>query len=109
MTLREKQTIIPSSQHNHRHASIKANNNEHLYIINSHNKKSAEILASLPKTEKKDHTCVTRRYNSKNKRLSTSNAVDLLAHRMQAAMSTELMHSLDRNFVFGDKKTFIKF
>ena len=33
-----------------------------------------------------------------------SKAVDLLAHRMQAAMSVELMHSLDRNFVFGDKK-----
>ena len=54
--------------------------------------------------EKKEHAIVTRRYSSKNKRLSTTNAVDLLAHRMQAAMSTELMHSLDRNFVFGDKK-----
>ena len=29
---------------------------------------------------------------------------NVLAHRMQAAMSSELMHSLDRNFVFGDRK-----
>ncbi len=100
-TLQEKQTIIPSSQHNHRRASIKANNNENLH---SHKKKSTQILSSIPRKEEKDHSFVTRRYNSKNKRLSSTNAVDLLAHRMQAAMSTELMHSLDRNFVFGDKK-----
>jgi hypothetical protein len=50
---------------------------------------------------------VTRRYSSKNRRLSTIHAVDVLAHRMQAAMSVELMHSLDRNFVFGDKKQLI--
>ncbi|CAM4894758.1 unnamed protein product [Rotaria socialis] len=29
---------------------------------------------------------------------------DILAHRMQAAMSSELMHSLDRNFVFSNFK-----
>ncbi|CAF3997536.1 unnamed protein product [Adineta steineri] len=100
----DNQPNNPLSQRAHRRTSLKPNSTDGLYVINSHNKKSTEILSSLPKLDKHDQSCVTRRYNSKNKRLSTSNAVDLLAHRMQAAMSTELMHSLDRNFVFGDKK-----
>ncbi|CAF4357095.1 unnamed protein product [Rotaria sp. Silwood2] len=101
---RNKQIIHSLSQYNHPRTSFKAKSTETLYIINSHNKKSVDLLSSLSNIEPKEHSIVTRRYSSKNKRLSTSNAVDLLAHRMQAAMSTELMHSLDRNFVFGDKK-----
>ncbi|CAF3783540.1 unnamed protein product [Rotaria sordida] len=102
---RDKQTIIHSlSQYNHQYTSFKTKSNENLYKINSHNKKSRDLLSSFSKIETKDNSIIRHRYNSKNKRLSTINAVDQLAHRMQAAMSTELMHSLDRNFVFGDKK-----
>jgi hypothetical protein len=103
-TIREKPPILPLSPHKYSRTSFKRNNNEGLYIINSHNKKSAEILSSLAKTKKHEPSIVTRRYNSKNKHVSTTNNVDLLAHRMQAAMSTELMHSLDRNFIIYDKK-----
>ncbi|CAF4860682.1 unnamed protein product, partial [Rotaria sp. Silwood1] len=103
---RNKQTINSLLQYNHQHTSFKKKSNDGLYIINSNNKKSIDLLSSssLSKTDIKNHSIVTRRYNSKNKCLLKTNAVDLLAHRMQAAMSTELMHSLDRNFVFGDKK-----
>jgi hypothetical protein len=103
-TIQKKQSTIPLSPHKHYRTSIKRNTNEGLYIINSHNKKSAEILSSLSKIKKNEQSVNTRRYNSKNKHLSTTNSVDLLAHRMQAAMSSELMFSLDRNFVFSDKK-----
>ena len=101
---REKKTnFLPLSQYSHCRTSLKSRSNEGIYIINSHNKKSIEILSSIPKTEKNEHSIGARRYSSKNKGLSNKNAVDLLAHRMQVAMSTELMHSLDRNFVFGDR------
>jgi hypothetical protein len=104
LILREKQTIVPSSSYKHPRTSFKRNNTEGLYIINTHNKKFGEILSSSSKTKKYEQSLVTRRYGSKKKPLPNTNSVDLLAHRMQAAMSTELMHSLDRNFVFGDKK-----
>jgi hypothetical protein len=105
-TFREKQTIISLPSYKHYRTSLKRNTNEGLYIINSQSKRSSEILSSFSKTTKTktEQSIVTRRYNSKNKHLSNTNAVDLLAHRMQAAMSAELMHSLDRNSVFNDKK-----
>jgi hypothetical protein len=58
--------------------------NETIYYFNSSKKKSREI---------KDH-----HYNQIIKHN------DILAHRMQAAMSSELMHSLDRNFILSDRK-----
>lgn len=42
--------------------------------------------------------------NLKNQRLPSSDSIDVLAQRMQAAMSSELLHSLDRNFVLSEKK-----
>lgn len=83
--------------------SFKRNNTEGLYVINTTEKKSGDIFSSFSKKRKSLQS--TRRYQSKNKHLPSANTVDLLAHRMQAAMSAELMHSLDRNFVFGEKKT----
>ena len=71
-------------------------------MINTAEKKSGEIFSSFSKKRKSQRS--TRRYQSKNKQHPSANTVDLLAHRMQAAMSAELMHSLDRNFVFGEKK-----
>jgi len=58
--------------------------NETIYYFNSSKKKSREI---------KD-----LRYHQTN---------DHLAHRMQAVMSSELMNSLDRNFVLGDRRQLI--
>ena len=52
-------------------------------------RKTRQILPILQRIESKD---------------PLSETDNLLAHRMQAAMSSELMHSLDRNFVFGDRK-----
>lgn len=100
-----KQSKFPSSTYKQSRASFKRNNTEGLYVINTLEKKSGEILSSLSKKKRTEHS--TRRYQSKNKHPPTANTVDLLAHRMQAAMSVELMHSLDRNFVFGEKKSSI--
>lgn len=84
--------------------SLKTKSNETLHTVDFNNKKPTEQASSLPKSETRQRSIVARRYSSKNKRLVTSKAVDLLAHRMQAAMSAELMHSLDRNFVFSERK-----
>ena len=75
-TIREKQTLLPNRSSNNapRRHSLKPIH-ETIYCFNTHKKKPRE--------------------NKHN---------DILAHRMQAAMSSELMHSLDRNFVFGDRK-----
>ncbi|UJR15181.1 hypothetical protein I4U23_002142 [Adineta vaga] len=106
INLPRKESIapLPSQRYHHRHSSTNLNHIEDIDNVHSSTKKSNGIASSLPRKEKYERSGVTRRYSSKNKRLSSTNAVDLLAHRMQAAMSTELMHSLDRNFVFGDKK-----
>ncbi|UJR31493.1 hypothetical protein I4U23_018982 [Adineta vaga] len=51
------------------------------------------------------YNCDSNRQISRDNNIQNSVKYnDLLAHRMQAAMSTELMHSLDRNFVFGNRK-----
>ncbi|CAF3698323.1 unnamed protein product [Rotaria socialis] len=106
---RETQLRDTSSQHDHQPPTTKGKSGESFCAINSHSKRAAEILSTISKNERKEHSFVTRRYSSKNKQLSTTNAVDLLAHRMQAAMSAELMHSLDRNFVFSDRKQLSNF
>ncbi|CAF3149893.1 unnamed protein product [Rotaria sp. Silwood2] len=86
---REKQNVLPLSQSNHfsttnsRRHSLKSLNDT-IHCFNSHRKKSHEI---------KDH-----HYNH------TIKHNDILAQRMQAAMSSELMHSLDRSFIFGHHK-----
>ncbi|CAF0959915.1 unnamed protein product [Rotaria sordida] len=93
---REKQTILPlfqsnhfsttktkNSRHHHHHHSLKSIN-EKIYCFNKNKKKSHEI---------KDH------YSN-----HTIKHNNILAQRMQAAMSSELMNSLDRNFVFGYNK-----
>lgn len=98
-----KPNKYPSSTYKQSRTSFKRNNTEGLYVINASEKKTGEIFSSLSKKKRTEHS--TRRYQSKNKQLPTANTVDLLAHRMQAAMSVELMHSLDRNFVFGEKKS----
>ncbi|CAF1040522.1 unnamed protein product [Adineta ricciae] len=107
-TFKEKESTDAAaavlSPRNHRQLSSKPNKTEDIYTVNAPNKKTNETVSSVPRTEKYERSNPARRYNSKNKRLASTNAVDLLAHRMQAAMSAELMHSLDRNFVFGDKK-----
>ncbi len=85
LTIREKQTLLPLSQPNHslinipRHHSLKPIN-EAIYCFDSNRK--------------------TKSHETKD----SHQHHDSLAHRMQAAMSSELMHSLDRNFVFGDRK-----
>lgn len=108
---REKPTLDSSSsstttttQQNYQRTSTKGKSSEGFYSINSQNRKSSEIPSNVSKSNKKDHSIVRRRYTSKNKRVQSTNVVDLLAHRMQAAMSAELMYSLDRNFSYGEKK-----
>ena len=107
-TFREKESTNAAaavcSPHNHQQLSSKPNKTEDIYTVNAPNKKTNETVSSVSRQEKYERSHPARRYNSKSKRLASTNAVDLLAHRMQAAMSVELMHSLDRNFVFGDKK-----
>ena len=85
-TIGEKKSFLPSSQPNRSSTNIPRRHSskpitETVYCFNSNRKQSRET---------KDYYPI--RHN------------DILAHRMQAAMSSELMHSLDRNFVFGDRK-----
>ncbi|CAF3656877.1 unnamed protein product [Adineta steineri] len=90
--IQDKRTFLSSSQvnrsliNNRRRQSLKPIH-ETDYCFNTNRKKSREI---------KNH------HNYHHEQPIKHN--DALAHRMQAAMSTELMHSLDRNFVFGDRK-----
>ena len=69
-----------------RHHSLKPVH-ETIYYYNSSKRKSRDIndLRYHPTSKNNDH----------------------LAHRMQAAMSSELMSSLDRNFVLGDRRQLI--
>ena len=99
--LREKPATVPALPD--RRSSLKPAANGH--PSGPHHPKHRERLSSLPRHDHRDQPTVPHRYNHhKHKRLSSTNAVDILAHRMQAAMSTELMHSLDRNFVFSDRR-----
>ncbi|CAF0952506.1 unnamed protein product [Adineta steineri] len=91
--IQDKRTFLSSSQvnrsliNNRRRQSLKPIH-ETDYCFNTNRKKSREI---------RNH-----HYHHQHQQPIKHN--DALAHRMQAAMSTELMHSLDRNFVFGDRK-----
>ena len=100
--MREKPIDLPPSPR--RRSSAKSSHHELSPTVLPHHPKARERVASLPRIDQTEQSLVKHRYNHKTQRLSMHNAVDVLAHRMQAAMSTELMHSLDRNFVFCEKK-----
>lgn len=100
--MREKPLDLPVSPR--RRSSVKGSYQELSPAVLPHHPKIRERIASLPRIDQNEQSFVKHRHNHKTQRLSMHNAVDVLAHRMQAAMSTELMNSLDRNFVFCEKK-----